>query len=104
MAGFQGTPEDFAKAHGDVSDTKVSMDQNLQQLRSNIEATQAGWDGDAARLFQSVMERFNEKSSKLNNALQDIADLLQSSGVQYDTQESNVNDTISKLGATLDGN
>jgi len=101
--GFTGDPADFAAAHQKVNETKQSMDQNLQQLASAIEATQAGWQGPAAKVFQEVMEAFNQKSMKLNQALEHIADMLKSSGVQYDTQEQDVNSQVSSLRAALDG-
>lgn len=102
MAGFEGTPEDFAKAHQDVAETKLSMDQNLQQLRGNIEATSAGWAGQAAGLFQQLMERFNEKSIKLNTALEDIGELLKQSGVQYEGKEESTQEALNKLVAEAD--
>lgn len=103
MAGFTGTPEDFAKAHMDVAETKGQMDDNLNQLRSNIEATQGGWDGEAARLFQQVMERFNEKSMKLNMALEDIAELLKQSGVQYQGSDESSQEALKRAaGGGLD--
>ncbi|WP_027940965.1 WXG100 family type VII secretion target [Amycolatopsis taiwanensis] len=101
--GFTGRPEDFAAAHGKVNDTKAQMDANLKQLQSAIEATQAGWQGSAALVFNQVMEAFNEKSMKLNQALEHIGEMLKSSGVQYDTQEQDVHSQISSLSAALDG-
>jgi WXG100 family type VII secretion target len=101
--GFTGTPEQFADAHQKVNDTKASMDANLKQLESAIEATQAGWQGPAAKVFNDVMVAFNEKSAKLNQALEHISDMLKSSGVQYETQESDVNSQLSSLSQALEG-
>lgn len=101
--GFTGRPEDFAAAHGKVNDVKAQMDANLKQLESAIEATQAGWQGNAALVFNQVMQAFNEKSMKLNQALDHIGELLKSSGVQYDTQEQDVNQQLSGLQNALEG-
>lgn len=101
--GFTGRPEDFAAAHGKVNDVKAQMDANLKQLESAIEATQAGWQGNAALVFNQVMQAFNEKSMKLNQALEHIGDLLKSSGVQYDAQEQDVHQQISGLQSALEG-
>jgi WXG100 family type VII secretion target len=103
MSGYTGTPAQFAQAHRDVSDTKREMDQNLSQLRNNIEATRAGWSGPAAAVFQNVMNTFDEKSRKLNDALQDIADMLQQSGVKYDARETDVHQELGKLGGGILG-
>lgn len=101
--GFTGTPEQFAAAHQKVNETKQQMDANLKQLQSAIEATQAGWQGRAATVFNQVMESFNDKSLKLNQALEHIGDLLQSSGVKYDTQEQDVHQHLSSLQSALEG-
>ncbi|MBB3662113.1 MULTISPECIES: WXG100 family type VII secretion target [Prauserella salsuginis group] len=101
--GFAGTPEQFQKAFQDVSETKGQMDANMQKLRSNIEATSAGWQGEAAGAFQNVMAAFDEKNHKLNQALQDIADLLQQSGHKYQQAEEEQNSAISNIGNVLGG-
>lgn len=101
--GFTGDPAQFADAHTKVTETKLSMDQNLMQLANNIEATQAGWSGPAAKVFQEVMDAFGQKSKKLNDALEHIAEMLKSSGVQYDTQDQDVNQQLSSLQAALEG-
>jgi ESAT-6 family protein len=101
--GFQGTPADFADAHQKVNNTKQEMDSQLSKLRGEIEATQGAWQGRAATVFNKVMDAFNEKSVKLNNALEHISDMLKSSGVQYDTQEQDVHQQLSGLQSTLEG-
>lgn len=101
--GFTGDPAQFAEANRKVDEVKLQMDQNLSRLGSEIEATQAGWQGPAAKVFQEVMEAFKEKSMKLNQALDDISQMLKSSGVQYDTQDQDVQQQISQLSATLEG-
>jgi WXG100 family type VII secretion target len=101
--GFKGDPAQFADANRKVDETKLQMDQNLKQLANNIQATQAGWDGPAAKVFQEVMDAFGQKSMALNQALDDISQMLKSSGVQYETQDQDVLSEISKLSATLEG-
>jgi WXG100 family type VII secretion target len=101
--GFTGTPADFADAHQKVNSAKQDMDGQLIKLRNDIEATRSGWQGPAALVFNQVMEAFDEKSRKLNLALEHIGDLLKSSGVKYDMQESETNDQLSGLQATLEG-
>src|SRR5690606_5931426 len=101
--GFTGTPEQIQQAHQDVAAIKATMDQNLNQLRSNIEATQAGWQGEAAKAFQNVMAAFDEKTRKLNEALGNIGELLQQSGVKYQQAEEEQNAAISSIGNALNG-
>lgn len=101
--GFTGTPEQFQQAYQDLEVAKGDMEQNLSTLRDNIEATRAGWDGEAAQIFQTVMSRFDEKAANLNKALQDIGDMLQQSGVKYQQAEEEQHDRISAISNMLDG-
>lgn len=103
MAGFTGTPEQFQQAYQDVDEIKARMDQNMSQLRDNIEATRAGWDGMAAKAFQNVMENFDAKNRALNDALQKIGELLQKSGVAYQQAEEEQNQAIGSIGNALGG-
>lgn len=101
--GFTGTPADFADAHQKVNNAKQEMDGQLAKLRSDIEATREGWKGPAAIVFNQVMEAFNEKSTKLNQALEHIGDMLKQSGVQYDSQESDTHQQLTGLQSALEG-
>lgn len=101
--GFTGSPEDFQKAFSDVSEVKQQIDTNLNTLRNNIEATRAGWSGEAGYMFQKVMDRYNEKAMACSQALQDIADMLQQSGQTYAESEAQQADQISKISSMLDG-
>ncbi|OLT41312.1 type VII secretion protein [Saccharomonospora sp. CUA-673] len=101
--GFTGTPEQFQQAYRDVEETKAAMDQNMSTLRERIEATRAGWGGEAAQAFQNVMNAFDEKNMKLNQALQDIAELLQQSGVKYQQAEEEQQSSIGSISNALGG-
>jgi WXG100 family type VII secretion target len=101
--GFNGDPAQFATAHSQVSDIKQQMDSQLASLRGSIEATQSSWQGKAAKAFQAVMESFDQKSAGLNTALQDIADLIQNSGVKYTQSEDDAQSHTSKIAAGLEG-
>lgn len=99
--GFTGTPDDFQKAYSDVSEIKGQIDGNLNTLRNNIEATRAGWSGDAGNLFQKVMDRYNEKAMACSQALDDIAHMLQQSGQTYAEAEAAQQDQINKISNAL---
>ncbi|WP_020668389.1 WXG100 family type VII secretion target [Amycolatopsis nigrescens] len=85
--GFTGEVAQFTQAEKDVSATRAEMDRNLNALQDKIEATQAGWDGQAAVAFQNVMMRFNETGRKLNQSLQGIGELLAQAGSTYQASE-----------------
>ncbi|MEU7784194.1 WXG100 family type VII secretion target [Amycolatopsis sp. NPDC049159] len=85
--GFQGTPEQFTEAEGRVTEVRAGMDQNLSTLRDRIEATRAGWQGEAKKAFDNVMMRFDEDARGMNQALQKIAELLKEAGSKYQRSE-----------------
>ncbi|WP_410630035.1 WXG100 family type VII secretion target [Amycolatopsis sp. cmx-4-83] len=85
--GFQGTPAQFTEAEGRVTEVRAGMDQNLSTLRDRIEATRAGWQGEAQKAFDHVMMRFDEDARGMNQALQKIAELLKEAGSKYERSE-----------------
>ncbi|SFW45879.1 WXG100 family type VII secretion target [Amycolatopsis australiensis] len=97
MAGFQGTPQQFTEAEGRVTEVRTSMDGNLATLRDRIEATRAGWQGEAQKAFDHVMQRFDDDARQMNQALQRIADLLREAGSKYERSEQQQQETIAAL-------
>lgn len=95
--GFKGEVEQFTQAEKRVTEVRVSMDQNLAKLRDNIAATQAGWQGEAAKAFNNIMARFDESGDRLNNALQGIATLLEEAGSKYQASEAQQNELLSAV-------
>lgn len=95
--GFKGEVEQFTEAEKRVTEVRVSMDKNLSTLRDNIEATRAGWEGEAAKAFNNVMMRFDEAGRRLNGALQGIAELLEQAGSKYQASEAQQQELINSI-------
>ncbi|MDT7801247.1 MAG: hypothetical protein QOI78_4680 [Actinomycetota bacterium] len=102
MSGFQGTPEQFTDAEGRVTEVRTGMDQNIATLRDRIEATRAGWQGQAQKAFDHVMMRFDDDARQMNQALQRIADLLREAGSKYARAEQQQQETIGSLNKGFD--
>ncbi|MEV7042543.1 WXG100 family type VII secretion target [Amycolatopsis sp. NPDC051061] len=85
--GFEGTPAQFTDAERRVTDVRVGMDQNIMTLADRIEATRAGWVGEAARAFDNIMRRFHDSATSMNKELQNIAELLEQAGSKYERSE-----------------
>ncbi len=64
MAGFTGTVQQFTEAEGRVTEVRAGMDANLSTLRDRIEATRAGWKGEAQKAFDHVMMRFDDDARR----------------------------------------
>ncbi|MFD9895482.1 WXG100 family type VII secretion target [Amycolatopsis sp. NPDC059027] len=100
--GFKGTPEQFTQAEQRVTEVRVAMDHNLSQLRDRIEATRAGWQGDAQKAFDKVMQRFDEDGRGINQSLQNIANLLQEAGSKYKRSEEQQQEIMSAVNKGFD--
>ncbi|MBB4686426.1 WXG100 family type VII secretion target [Amycolatopsis jiangsuensis] len=95
--GFTGTPQQFTEAEGRVVDVRAQMDQQLSKLEGEIEATRAGWQGQAQTAFDNVMRRFNDAGKGLNDALQRIGELLKEAGSTYQRSEEQQHEIVESL-------
>ncbi|GAB3153020.1 WXG100 family type VII secretion target [Amycolatopsis sp. NPDC004378] len=102
MAGFTGTVQQFTEAEGRVTEVRAAMDQNLSTLRDRIEATRAGWQGDAQKAFDHVMQRFDEDGRKMNQSLQRIAELLKEAGSKYERSEQQQQEILGAVNRGFD--
>jgi WXG100 family type VII secretion target len=103
MGGFKGEVAQFTQAEKDVVDTKNAMVQNLNTLRDNIEATQAGWSGRAAEAFNNVMMRFDENSRKMYESLEGIGTLLEQAGSKYEAAEEAQLEAVQSASRGMEG-
>lgn len=103
MSGFKGDVAQFTQAEKDVIETKNAMVQDLNTLRDNIEATQAGWSGPASAAFANVMVRFDEESRNLYQALETIGLLLERAGSKYEAAEEEQLESIQSIARSMEG-
>ncbi|MFF1615801.1 WXG100 family type VII secretion target [Amycolatopsis sp. NPDC058278] len=101
-AGFQGTVAQFTDAEGKVTEVRAQMDQNLSTLRDRIEATRAGWQGEAQKAFDHVMLRFDEDARGMNQALQRIGELLREAGSKYERSEQQQQEIMGAINRGFD--
>jgi len=104
--GFTGTSEEFAKAHSNVQEAKQAMDKEINQLKGNIEQTQQGWQSGGeggAVAFQNMMQKYDEKARACTAVLDEIGEMLQQSGIEYQRAEEETADQVSQITAALDG-
>jgi WXG100 family type VII secretion target len=102
MGGFSGTVGQFTDAEGKVTEVRAGMDVNLSTLRDRIEATRAGWSGDAAKAFDNVMRRFDDDARQINQSLQKIADLLREAGSKYEKSEQQQQEIVGAINRGFD--
>jgi|SRR3954449_7368272 WXG100 family type VII secretion target len=101
-SGFTGTVQQFTEAEGRVTEVRAGMDANLSTLRDRIEATRAGWKGQAQKAFDNVMARFDDDARQMNQALQKIADLLREAGSKYEKSEQQQQEILGAVNRGFD--
>lgn len=89
------------QAAGKVDDVNSEVRARLSTLRSQVEAVQAYWLGQAASTFQALMMRYNEDAQRLSQALTDIAEQIRTSGQTYAAQDQAANDAVKSAGSGL---
>ncbi|MEU4253972.1 WXG100 family type VII secretion target [Amycolatopsis sp. NPDC026612] len=100
--GFQGTVAQFTDAEGRVTEVRAQMDTNLATLRDRIEATRAGWSGNAQKAFDNVMRRFDDDARGMAQALQRIGDLLREAGSKYERSEQQQQEILNAVNHGFD--
>jgi WXG100 family type VII secretion target len=71
-----------AQAATDSVNAKLDVDGELQALKALCDDLAAGWTGAGATAFNNVMQTWDAEAAKLLDALQDIADSLDSSAAE----------------------
>ncbi|MFC3491781.1 WXG100 family type VII secretion target [Glycomyces rhizosphaerae] len=88
MAGVAMDTETVAQAATDTVNAKLEVDGNLASLKALCDDLAAGWTGQGATAFANVMQAWDAEAAKLLDALQDIADSLDSSAAQQAEQDA----------------
>lgn len=89
------------KAAGDTRATQSEVEADLRKLSSLAEELGSSWRGQAASGFHSLMTRFNEDGVKLQQALGEIADLLDKQANAHQQNDEQQNQMINKFDAAL---
>jgi len=88
------------KAAQQVQQVSEEIGSELNSLASALEPVAASWKVSAASAFQQLMERWRQDATKLQQALADIAQMLEQTNKSYSQAEEN---NSSQIGAILKG-
>lgn len=101
MAGVAMDTETVAQAATDTVNAKLSVDGNLDRLKALCDELAASWTGQGAAAFNQVMQAWDTEAAKLLDALQDIADSLDSSAAQQAEQDAESHSDFSAFDGEL---
>ena len=90
-------------AANDVRTTRGEVNGQLKTLGAVVDDLAVAWKGVAATSFQQLMTRYNGDASKLLQAMDAIADLLDMSGTQHAANDENQNQMLNKFNSALNG-
>ncbi|QWF79624.1 WXG100 family type VII secretion target [Amycolatopsis sp. CA-230715] len=88
--GFHGDVELLKQTEKELAQVHIAMDGRFKQLRGEIDATRAGWDSGpkgASGIFIEMMNSFDQHAQALSNNLNQIGELLGTSGTKYQATE-----------------
>lgn len=86
-----------------VHETKAGIDQQVKQVRGEIEQLRGFWSGAAASSFAGLMTRWDEETRKLNEVLVTLEDALSGTERDQAASEESHQQTISSLGSLMSG-
>lgn len=89
------------KAANDTRSTRTEVEGDLRRLSSLAEELGGQWSGSAATGFQGLMTRFNEDALKLQQALGEIADLLDKEANAHQQNDEQQGQMINKFSSVL---
>lgn len=100
---IESDPATIQAAARDVSTATQTAETHLGDLRKEVSHLQPAWQGLAGGTFQNVMERYDEQSKRLVDALSAIGDLLQQQGVSIEAIEEEEQAAINRYAGPLAG-
>lgn len=84
-----------------VSATRDDLKARIAAVESQMAAIGSNWTGPAATAFHTLMARWNDEASKVNNALIQFEDNLRSAQRDYDTADQEQESTFANLASRL---
>jgi ESAT-6 family protein len=77
-----------------------SLQSMLNKLMAELSVLSGAWKGHGAMEFEKVKHRYAKDLAELNRALADTATAVRSSGVSYDSSDSDAAARVTKSGGS----
>lgn len=89
------------QAANDVRSTRSDVDGDLSRLRGMVDQLANAWRGQAGVGFQNLMQRWDQDTAKLLNALDNIGELLDQSGTQHEVNDESQQAEMNRIASAL---
>lgn len=101
MAGFGTTTEELDTLAKRIIEVDEQAQAKLRSVRDAAETVGASWKGTASVAFQNLINRFDEDSRKVQEALREIAAQIASSSEVYARNEAEQESAVSQVANRL---
>lgn len=99
--GFGTTTEEMQRAAAHVFGVDDAVQAELATLRARLLPLAGAWRGDAATVFEALMNRWEHDARRLGVALRGIGEAIQGSAAGYRAQEEQHSTSLSTIRAAL---
>ena len=103
MSGFEADAQQMETAASQIEEVRSNVDHAVKTLHGQIEPVMAGCEGQPAIVFRRLMERFQQNADTINRKLGEIGEAVQISGKEYDKNEQEQADQMSRIEGLLEG-
>jgi WXG100 family type VII secretion target len=98
MAGqFRVTEDELTKLSGDITVANGQIQGEIRRLGGVIEQVAGGWQGQAAKSYHQLQERWNQDAKRMSDILADIKEAVDSTRSNYTASEEQQNAEVSKI-------
>ncbi len=87
---IQVTPEQLASVSSQLNNGAATIEQTLQQLKSQVAPLQDAWKGMAQQRFMELYTQWETSSQKLQESLHGIAQMTNQASQTYESSEQQI--------------
>ena len=99
--GYATGSDELLRLGKQIDDVNSQTQNTLKGLNGKLEILQSAWSGNAATAFHQLLERFNEDTAKLQQALQSISEQITGTAQTYIQQEEEHSSSLSNINSRL---
>lgn len=99
--GYETGIPDMETAVKHVNEVAQAIDRRLRQLQDQVSEAMNTWKGSGSSSWDTLMARYDDDATKLNQALQSIAVLINDSSVILGKVETDNVDKMTRIASRL---
>ncbi|MEV8308904.1 WXG100 family type VII secretion target [Streptomyces flavidovirens] len=98
MAGqFRVTEDELTRLSGQITTVNGQIQGEIRRLDGVIGQIAGGWQGEAAKSYRALQDRWNEEAKAMSAILEDIKNSVDATRSNYTASEEQQNAEVSKI-------